>query len=253
MKKSSFLLLGYDFDQWNEFGRKEPILTDLSTKTNSHILVCGMSGSGKSYDVIFLLVNIIKAENEDAKVYFADYKQEEEFSFLRSCSHYYPFQSAVEALEIVYKTLQKRQSGEDLSRSQITLIWDEYFGNILSLQNHDKKNAEIIMRKISEILMMGRSLGVRLVISCQRPDAIVFPMGSRLNFGIVIILGASIGSIYDMLLPREYIDEIGNRAFGIGEGVVLLQGSQLRMIKIPMVKNLEKMKHICIGTLIKEY
>lgn len=124
--------------------------------------------------------------------------------------------------------------------------------NILSIQNTDKKKADEIMRKVSEILMLGRSLAVRIVISCQRPDASAFPSGSRLNYGIILIVGAPIRSIYEMLIPKEYIDAIGDRAFGVGEGVVLLQGSQLRFIKIPMVKEPEKMKQVCIELLTKE-
>lgn len=50
------------------------------------------------------------------------------------------------------------------------------------------------MHKVSEIMMLGRSLAVRLVIACQRPDATAFPTGSRLNFGVIIIVGASLES-----------------------------------------------------------
>ena len=67
--------------------------------------------------------------------------------------------------------------------------------NILALQSISKKTAEEAMRKVSEILMLGRSLSIRLLISCQRPDASAFPSGSRLNYGIIIIVGASIRSI----------------------------------------------------------
>ena len=97
--------------------------------------------------------------------------------------------------------------------------------------------------------MLGRSLNVRFVASCQRPDAAVFANGSRLNYGIIIILGAPIKSIYEMLIPKEYIDLIGERKFGIGEGVVLLQNSDLHFIKIPMVSNIDKMQQICIKAL----
>ena len=100
--------------------------------------------------------------------------------------------------------------------------------------------------------MLGRSLGVRLVISCQRPDAAAFPSGSRLNYGVILIVGAPIKSIYEMLIPKEYIDEIGDRNFKRGEGVALLQGSELRFIKIPMVRNMEKMQQICIDALTRE-
>ena len=148
--------------------------------------------------------------------------------------------------------MHKRQSGEDTSRYPVTLIWDEYMANILALQSRDKKEADSVMRKVSEILMLGRSLGVRLLISCQRPDASAFPSGSRLNYGIIIILGAAIRSIYEMLIPREYIDRIGDRVFGRGEGVALLQGSELRFIKISTVKDEQKLQQVCIDALSSE-
>lgn len=80
--------------------------------------------------------------------------------------------------------------------------------NILALLGTEKKKAELVMHKVSEILMLGRSLAVRLVIACQRPDASAFPTGSRLNFGVIIIVGATLESIYSMLMPKELIDTI---------------------------------------------
>lgn len=171
---------------------------------------------------------------------FSDFKQDDSFEFLRKCPRYYPYDRTIEALEIVYDTLHKRQSGEDISRSPVTLVWDEYMANILAIQGTEKKKADDIMRKVSEILMLGRSLGVRLVISCQRPDAAAFPSGSRLNYGVILIVGAPIRSIYEMLIPKEYIDEIGDRNFKRGEGVALLQGSELCFIKIPRVRDMER-------------
>lgn len=246
---NSDLILGYDFDKWYGYGIKEPVVTDISTKTNSHTLICGMSGSGKSYAESILLARIASTEG---KVLFSDFKQDDSFTFLRECPRYYPYDKTIEALETVYDILHKRQSGEDISRNPITLVWDEYMANILAIQGTEKKKAEDIMRKVSEILMLGRSLGVRLVISCQRPDAAAFPSGSRLNYGVILIVGAPIRSIYEMLIPKEYIDEIGDRNFKRGEGVALLQGSELRFIKIPMVRDMEKMQQICIEALTRE-
>lgn len=249
MTMNSDLILGYDFDKWYGYGIKEPVITDMSTKTNSHTLICGMSGSGKSYAENILLARIASTEG---KVLFSDFKQDDSFTFLRKCPRYYPYDKTIEALEIVYDTLHKRQSGEDTSRSPVTLVWDEYMANILAIQGMEKKKADDIMRKVSEILMLGRSLGVRLVISCQRPDAAAFPSGSRLNYGVILIVGAPIRSIYEMLIPKEYIDEIGDRAFKRGEGVALLQGSKLHFIKIPMVRDMEKMQEVCIDALTRE-
>lgn len=251
MMKNSDLVLGYEFDKWHGYGVKQPIITDISTKTNSHTILCGMSGSGKSYATNILFAKICNVEEAESEVYFADFKQDDQFAYLRECPRYYPYNRSIEALETVYGILHRRQSGEDKSRNPVTLIWDEYMANVLAIQNVEKKKADEVMRKVSEILMIGRSLAVRLVISCQRPDASAFPSGSRLNYGIIIIVGSPIRSIYEMLIPKEYIDEIGERKFGVGEGVVLLQSSRLEFIKIPMVRDAVKMQQICIDALTK--
>lgn len=147
--------------------------------------------------------------------------------------------------------MHKRQCGEDPSRNYVTLIWDEYIANMLAVLGSEKKKAEAVMHKVAEILMLGRSLGVRLIIACQRPDAAAFPTGSRLNFGVIIIVGASLESIYSMLMPKELIERVGNRKFHTGEGIMLWQGFELRFIKVPTIRDEEKMKAICIEALTR--
>lgn len=245
------LLIGYDYDAWYGYADKLPITTDISTKTNSHTLICGMSGSGKSYLTNQFFARLCMQGGEDAKVYFADFKQDDTFAYLRKCPRYYAYDTSIEALDIVYDILHNRQSGKDVSRYPMTLIWDEYMANILALQGIDKKKADGVMRKVSEILMLGRSLAVRLVISCQRPDATAFPTGSRLNYGVIIIVGAPIKSIYEMLIPKEYIDKIGDRQFKTGEGIVLLQGSEMHYIKVPVIRDEKKLQEICMDALTR--
>ncbi|SDY16392.1 hypothetical protein SAMN02910264_01602 [Ruminococcaceae bacterium YAD3003] len=245
----SNLMLGYDYGAWYDGGEKKPVCTDISTSTNSHTILCGMSGSGKSKSEEAIMARIAKSEGA---IFFGDFKQDDTFKYLRGCPRYYPYYQTEEALNAVYNILHRRQSGEDKSRYPITLIWDEYMANVLALLGNDKKRAESIMRKVSEILMLGRSMAVRIIISCQRPDASAFPSGSRLNYGICIVLGASIRSIYEMLLPKEYIDAIGDRNFKAGEGVALLQGSDLRFIKMPLIKNEKQLQALCIDALTRE-
>ncbi|MDR7810555.1 hypothetical protein [Lacrimispora sp.] len=248
---SNNILVGYDYDAWYGYSDKLPVTVDVSTKNNTQTLICGMSGSGKSYLTNQYFARICLHGGDDSVVYFADFKQDDSFLHLRECPRYYPYDRTIEALEIVYDILHKRQSGEDVSRHFVTLVWDEYIACILSLLGTEKKRAEAVMHKVSEILMLGRSLAVRLVIACQRPDASAFPTGSRLNFGIIIIVGASIESIYSMLMPKELIEQIGDREFHTGEGVMLWQGSELRLLKVPVVRNEEKMKQICIDALTR--
>ncbi len=248
MMNSNSLMVGYDWDRWYDWAVKEPVTVDISPASNSHILNCGMSGSGKSFCENILFARLILA-NPENEIYFADYKQDDQFAHLRGCPRYYPYKDSLKALDIVYEKLHKRQLNEDKERHPITLIWDEYMANILALQNEDKKAAVTAMNKVSEILMLGRSLSVRFFTACQRPDAAAFPSGSRLNYGIIIILGAPIRSIYEMLIPSEYMERIGDREFKTGEGVLLLQGSVLRFIKVPLIQNTDRMKELCIKAL----
>ncbi len=245
--RPKLLTLGYDLDAWNGYGAKVPITTDISPATNSHILISGISGGGKSFFENALFSKLVIAE-PSGEYHFADYKQEDAFSYLRGCPRYYAYKDTLQALDAVYARLNARQSGEDNSRHSCTLIWDEYTANILALTNEDKKAATVVLNKVSEILMLGRSLAVRLCASMQRPDSIVFPAGSRLNFGVVVVLGAAIKSIYEMLLP-DFKDELQGRQFGRGEGILLFQGSELRFIKIPMARDFEQMRRICVKAL----
>ena len=60
----------------------------------------------------------------------------------------------------------------------------------------------------------------------------------------VVVLGAAIRSIYEMLMP-DHIEQVKGHQFGHGEGVALLQGSELHFIKIPVVRDYEKVTAIC--------
>ena len=155
----------------------------------------------------------------------------------------------LDALNIVYEKMHRRQSGEDNSRYGITLIIDEYAAFILALQGVDKKKATEAMNKVSEILMLGRSLAVRIVIAVQRADAKIFENGARINFGIIVVLGSALKSSYEMVMPKEFIEEVGERKFTTGEGILLLQGAELHFIKIPLVKDMQTMQEICVKAL----
>ena len=244
---SKQLPLGYDLDALNDYGNKVPITTPITPDTNSHMLICGMSGSGKSYFQTQLFARLAKAD-PSGEFYFADYKAEDAFEYLWGLPRYFAYKNTLHALDAVYDRLNARLSGEDDSRNPVTLIWDEYIANILALHNEDKKQAAVVMNQVSEILLMGRSKSVRLIVSCQRPDAVAFPVGSRLNYGVVVILGAAVRSIYEMLMP-DHMDRVKGREFGQGEGTVLLQGSQLHFIKVPTVKSMEDVQATCRSAL----
>ena len=241
------LTLGYELDTWKNCGITTPISIDLSTSTNSHIILTGMSGSGKSYLERAILAKLSLAEPQ-GEIYFADYKGDDSFAFLHGCPRYFFYRDSLDALDVVHARLLARQAGEDKTRHPITLIWDEYMAAILNLLSEDKKKAAIVMGKVSEILLLGRSLGVRFICVCQRPDALAFPAGSRLNYGVIVILGAAVRSIYEMLMP-DFKGAVEGRQFSRGEGVVLLQGAELHYLKVPLVQNEKRLERLCITAL----
>ena len=251
MTSSDFITLGYDLDAWNQYGIKRPLNIDISPRSNSHILLSGMSGSGKSFQEHQLLYRLILAERDKGgEYYFADYKGDDTFSYLKGCPRSFTYMDTLTALDLVHARLLARQSGADPARNPVTLVWDEYMAQMLNLLAQDKKAAAAAMNKVGGVLMLGRSLGIRLAISCQRPDALAFPAGSRLNYGIVCVIGAAVRSIYEMLLP-DHMEQTKGRQFGRGEGVVLLQGSTLRYIKVPVIQNESRMRQVCYEALNK--
>ncbi len=182
------------------------------------------------------------------EMYFGDYKQEDIFSFLRRENlRYYGYHAVTDAINLVYDKLQARIAHTDTTKNPVILIIDEYISYMASLQTADKKKASEMMYRIAEILLMGRSLDIRIICTCQRPDAVIFPLGSRSNYGFIICLGASLKSTYEMLLPdAEYFDKIGDRKFSKGEGIMLIQNSELLFIKSPKPDNMDKIKELCI-------
>ena len=245
---SKELVLGVDLDLWNGYGVIHSVTTPITPDINTHIILCGASGSGKTFLEQIIIRNLILANGEnDSIFYFADYKGDDTFVYLRNAPRYYSYRDTITALDEVY-TIMNTRLGGDSDRTPTTLVWDEYMANTLSLVNADKKLATATMNKVSEILLMGRSMGVRLIVSCQRPDAVAFPVGSRLNYGISIILGAYQKSTYEMLMP-DFKDQAEGRIFNRGEGTVLLQGTQLHFIKVPLVRHIDKMQELCLKAL----
>ena len=101
MISSNDLLIGYDYDAWYGYGERVPIYADATTRNNSHTLICGISGSGKSYLTNQYLARICLHGGEKSVLYFADFKQDDNFSHLRKCPRYFPYDKTLEAIEEV--------------------------------------------------------------------------------------------------------------------------------------------------------
>ena len=111
----------------------------------------------------------------------------------------------------------------------------------------DKKKAEEIKQKISEILMMGRSRHCFIWCIQQRISASLFPsgIGAIDNFQICIGLGRLSVDSRKSLFAGEHLE---NKSFEecyhpkTGQGLALIDGQELQPLQIPYIRDKERLK-----------
>ena len=219
--------------RWLSYGVKRYIPLDLDS--HPHICFVGATGSGKSYALTLLLGRM--AMHKEAHFVVCDFKNTS-FNFLSGHTGFYGYTDVIEGIETVYQEFQERLrlSDENRNRQKIILLVDEYAALIASLP---KREAEEVRAKIFNILCLGRELSVHLVVGVQRAAAELFSLGSRDQFGAIIMLG-NLSKEQKMMLVPDYRDEM-NQNNARGEGYMYLDGEGLYHIKVPRVSDSERL------------
>ncbi len=226
-------------------GGKPPVPIKLDVTDYCHALITGSSGSGKSYSVLYLLGELLKENNRISPV-FCDFKNSKDFEFLKNYRNYYAGDDCYQGVVRFYEDFCKCRKGEQTNKRSV-LIFDEYpaFINYLTMKdkNDKTKMANEIISIIAEILMLGRGIQYGVWIVTQRADASLFANGARDNFMVILSLGRLSKEQKGMVFAGE---EIPNRPFKRGEGVMLADGYDLKEIIIPHIKSTIGWKrHIC--------
>ncbi|AOM09313.1 FtsK/SpoIIIE domain-containing protein [Bacillus thuringiensis] len=177
----------------DQFGNM--ITYDMVEANTPHLLIAGETGSGKSSMVRVVLSTLIQYMSPDKlHLYLGDLKNSE-FHFLRRVKHVK--EVCMEEIEMkimlqkVWKEIRERRKlmeeyevdhideynklNPDKQKSYILLAIDE----VAMLQ--DEKECMSTIEKISAV---GRSLGVFLMLSMQRPDAKVLDGKLKLNMTV---------------------------------------------------------------------
>lgn len=243
--------LCYDLETWENLNIKLPV--KLSLTTHIHFLITGVSGSGKSYALLFLLLQLISEPN--IVIWFFDFKNSEDFSFLQGYNRYRTADNCIQGIEEFYSLFTSVRKGEVVINSRNILIVDEFPSLINYMLNLDKANktkeADKVLRYISELLMLGRGIGFGVWIVTQRADANLFAGGSRDNFMVVIGLGRISKEQRQMLFFGE---ELSDRIYKTGEGIILADGNELQEIKFPCITDINKAKRKFLDWLMaKDY
>lgn len=177
----------------DQFGKM--IVYDMVESNTPHLLIAGETGSGKSSMVRVVLSTLIQYMSPDQlHLYLGDLKNSE-FHFLRRVKHVKDV--CMEEMEMA--TMLKKLWKEVLYRRKLMEEYevdhiDEY--NKLNLDNQkpyillaidevamlqDEKECMTTVEKISAV---GRSLGIFLMLSMQRPDAKVLDGKLKLNMTV---------------------------------------------------------------------
>lgn len=237
--KRGLMVWGYEFEAFQNWKLSIPVCTNIDS--HCHAVLTGGSGSGKSQAVLFLIGKRLQADPETILT-VCDFKNSEDFRFLKDYPQYFSGDSCYDGIMDYYQKFSEvRQSGKTGKRN--LLICDEYPALLNYLQMQDKinktKRSNEILGAVSEILMMGRGLRYGCMIVTQRCDSTLFSNGSRDNFMAVIALGRLSKEQKMMLFSGE---EVPNRAFKPGEGLILLDGREMNEIKFPLIDDVDDWK-----------
>jgi energy-coupling factor transporter ATP-binding protein EcfA2 len=240
------LIYGYDLALYEEFGVKVGI--NLNPAIHLHTLLTGSSGSGKSYALMYLIGTLL--QSLQTVFYICDFKSSKEFSFLRKYKHFYQGEDCYQGI-LDYHARFNQALKEGGGERHIMVV-DEYPSMLSHFETRDRTDkthqAKDILSAISAILMMGRGVGFGLWIVTQRADSSWFPAGSRDNFMLIICVGRVSREQQHMLFSGE---DIPDRVYQPGQGVLLADGEPLREVIFPTIKDLINWKSYIMGLLYK--
>ena len=229
---SSKLTVGVDLSILSQ-GVKVPVTVDFSSVP--HMLIVAPSGSGKTYLLTYILVQIAK---KSVKLILADFKGIDFIEF-NDCRNYYKHNSVGEAVDCVFDELQNRMANASVNSEYepIYLCIDEWSGFLSSLAV--KKEQDNYKQKLANILMLGRGANIFIIMSLQRADSTYIT--GRDNFGNVVGLGTlSKESIAMVFNDNKEMIEPKSR----GKGYLQTDGKPLREIVVPMLRNIKDTKAI---------
>lgn len=238
MMNNNIFMLGYDFYNYINKNIKASVVAPV----DSHLIIVGGSGSGKSTAVLYWLYKLVNTT--DVKLFIADFKASGEFKGITN--YFAEFEACYELIKDFYSAFLNTPEGGD-GKAKILII-DEIAGLLThySMSKDSKAKADEIRAIMSSILMLGRSRRCFLWLSMQRYSATIFPAssGSADNFHICVGLGNMTVDGRKGLFAGEHFEGEDTLTFGMGKGIVLIDGQPLRSLLIPCVSKKKLLKRI---------
>jgi len=118
----------------------------------------------------------------------------------------------------------------------LILLIDEY-GALISAQ--DRAEREALKTMVANMLFMGRSLGIKILIGVQRSDAEHFKAGARDQFHAILAMG-NISKEQKAMLFDSYKDCM-NDTNRLGEGYLLIDGQDIERVIVDPIKDMDSL------------
>lgn len=220
----------------NNRGHPSPVTVDINRFFAW--IIAGPSGSGKS-TFLRRLLGLISFYDTDAEAYFLDFKADEEM-FSMTSDHVARGFNCLELFETVYKRFEARLDKQEQNSHNIYLIFDEWQAFLAYLEQTDKKKHKDVLSKMLMINSMGRSLGLRIILSSQR--FLMSDLPGRYNFNCIISLSTSFlmsTNNRQLLFPEMEKNEVVVKPRGYG--YFQLEGEAVKMFRIIQVRDEERL------------
>ena len=220
----------------------------INLETTPGILIAAASGSGKSYYIMYLLVQMLKETNSifviDGK--FREVKKAANQMGIKTTAN--NVDESLKYIEQVEKLIKYRNAKENNDDDEtVFLVIDEYLyflDNVLDA--YGAKKLKEIERKIINIVITGRSMNVVLVISLQRlgaaksKDEVGLHLRIRDNIATKIGLGNLSKENFEMLFSQTMDSKITTK--GNREGYFKTEGIALQSFRVDDIELAEDFK-----------
>lgn len=220
----------------------------INLETTPGILIAAASGSGKSFYIMYLLVQMLKETNSifviDGK--FREVKKAANQMGIKTTAN--NVDESLKYIEEVERLIKYRNAQENNEDDEtVFLVIDEYLyflDNVLDA--YGAKKLKEIERKIINIVITGRSMNVILVLSLQRlgaaknKDEVGLHLRIRDNIATKIGLGNLSKENFEMLFSQvkdSKITKKGNR-----EGYLKTEGIELQSFRVDDIQLAEDFK-----------
>ncbi|RSJ69702.1 FtsK/SpoIIIE family protein [Streptococcus oralis subsp. dentisani] len=220
----------------NVRGQPSPVTVDINRFFAW--IIAGPSGSGKS-TFLRRLLGLISFYDTDAEAYFLDFKSDEEM-FPMTGDHVARGFYCLELFETVCQRFETRLNKQEENSHNLYLIFDEWQAFLAYLEQTDKKKHKDVLSKMLMMNSMGRSLGLRIILSSQR--FLMSDLPGRYNFNCIISLSTSFlmsTNNRQLLFSDMEKDEVVVKPRGYG--YFQLEGESVKMFRTIQVKDEERL------------